>query len=255
MASNDASQSLYTDDALRQQIRICLMRIKLDEAFVDGELSSREFQTIKKGKDVHVKEKFVKYVSKSLLPKKKADKVAALTKRLMRNNLLEDEVAKFNPDDYVMEESPAPSEKQQTATKGKGKAASKVESDDKKEAEEPATKKRRRSGSVKPAKESKKNRIAFKISEKERRKLAEESKKEHISQKADVLERVPASHQKHWGQIMFGKWKKDPWRPVLVLGPYQVHPDLRDTWMKMFKNVSDLGFLVSFSRLFVGFVV
>ena len=90
---------------------------------------------------------------------------------------------------------------------------------------------------------SKKNRIAFKISKNELRQLAEASKKEYTSQKADVLERVPASHQRHWGQIMFGKWKKDPWRPVLVLGPYQVHPDLRDTWMKMFENVSDLGFL------------
>ena len=241
MASNDASQSFFSDDALCQQIRICLMRIKRDEAFVEGELASRDYQTIKKGKDEHVKEKFIKYVSKSLLPKKKADK-AALRKRLIGNNLLENEVANFNPDTYVMEENPEPSEKDQTSSKGK--TASKGESEDKKETDEPGSKKRRRSSSVKPVKESKKNRIAFKMSESERKKLAKESKMEYFSQKSDVLDRVAESHKKYWGQIMFGKWKKDPWRPVLVLGPYQVHPELRDTWMKMFENVSYLDFPV-----------
>lgn len=223
--------SSYSDDAIRQQIRICLMRIKRDEAFVEGEgLASPDFQTIKKGKDENVKEKFIKYVSKSLQLKKKSDK-SALKKRLLHDNLMETEIANFNPNTYVMEDDPAPSEKEQTGTKGN--SAGEVEVGDKKDA---SAKKRRRSSSLKPGKESKKGRIAFKMSDSERRKLAKESKMEYLSQKADVLERVPESHKKHWGQIMFGKWKKDPWRPVLVLGPYQVHPDLRDTWMKMFEN-------------------
>jgi hypothetical protein len=233
--SSDVPSS-YSDDAVRQQIRICLMRIKRDEAFVEGEgLASPDFQTIKKGKDESVKTKFINYVSTSLQLKKKTDK-AALTKRLMHNNLMETEISNFNPNTYVMEDEPAPSEKKQTGAKGT--SASKVEGGDKKDADGAGKKKRRRSSSLKPGKESKKGRIAFKMSESERRRLAKESKMEYLSQKSDVLERLPESHKKYWGQIMFGKWKKDPWRPVLVLGPYQVHPDLRDTWMKMFENVS-----------------
>ena len=128
------------------------------------------------------------------------------------------------------------------AVNSKIKGKSQVETWRVKETDDPST----YSDDALCQRKSKKNRLAIKIPESERRQLAEESKKEYMSQKADVLERVPASHQKQWGQIMFSRWKTNPWRPVLVLGPYQVHPDLRDTWMKMFENVSYLGFLSLF---------
>ena len=66
---------------------------------------------------------------------------------------------------------------------------------------------------------------------------AREAKIEFLKQRWQVSKRVCESHSKLWGEVMFSRWKKQPYRPVLVLGPYQVHPDLRDTWMKMFEEV------------------
>jgi hypothetical protein len=66
---------------------------------------------------------------------------------------------------------------------------------------------------------------------------AREAKIAYLIQKWQVSKRVCESHSKLWGKIMFCRWKKQPYRPVLVLGPYQVHPDLRDTWMEMFEEV------------------
>ena len=108
------------------------------------------------------------------------------------------------------------------------------------------SKRRGRSRSSKQGKESKKKSFVLKTSSIERQCWAEEERKKFVSQRSKVLRKVPASHRKLWGQIMFCKWKNDPWRPVLVLGPYQVHPDLRDVWMKMFHNVSSVGFSTYF---------
>ena len=226
------------------------MRIKQDDAFVDGELSSQDYGPIKKGDNHEITDKFMNFVVKSLLKTNKAKK-AFKKQRLMNNNrqLLHTEIEKFNPDTYVMETSPATNMNKQEHDADKNNDDHPMQLDDENNPEDmddkvTSVKKRRRSSSnnSKPtSKESsnkKKKSIAFRMASKERQSLADEMRKEYLSQKADVLDRVPESYKSQWGQIMFCKWKKDPHRPVLVLGPYQVHPELRETWMKMFNNVS-----------------
>lgn len=110
------------------------------------------------------------------------------------------------------------------------------------------SKKRGHSRSSKPGKESTKKTFVLETSPSERLQWAEEVRQQLVLQRSEVLQLAPASHKKLWGKIMLCKWEKDPWRPVLVMGPYQVHPDLRDVWMKMFQNVSFQVFPSVFSR-------
>jgi hypothetical protein len=243
MAAKD--DSFYTDEDICQQVRICLYNIKRDEAFVTGELASSDYDVIKDGADDGMMNKFLNYVSKSLVKKKKVK--VFKEKRLKKNyDQLLTEIAKFDPDTYVMEEDPVQTSKEPPPTKEKrGGNKMKVEVDDSKmEVDEPVDEKksatkRRRSSTTKSTKEPKKKKSKiFKMRASEREQIAADSLNEYLSQKADILERVPEAYKKQWGSIVFGKWKKDPWRPVVILGPYQVHPDHREIWMKMFNNVS-----------------
>jgi hypothetical protein len=257
----------YTDDDIRQQIRICLMRIKRDDAFVDGELSSEDYGPIKDGGNPDITEKFMDFVAKSMVKTSKAKKAFKKERLLIHNRkLLRMEIKKFDPDTYVMETPVATKINQKEVNAASNNKNDKdnqmqldddnnhdddddVEDDDEENNKKVAgVKKRRRPSSPnnvttkatpKQSSSKKKNKsIAFRTAKKERLKLADELRREYLSQKADVLERLPESYKKQWGQIYFCKWKKDPHRPVLVLGPYQVHPELRETWMKMFNNVS-----------------
>ena len=229
-------QSLYSNDAIRQQVRICLTRIKRNEAFIEDQLQASDYEIIEKGDDELMMKKFANFVSKSLLMKA----ITESKEGLLDRNLLKNEISKFNPDTYVVENASVPLENQQAAATEN--AASEAEGSDEMETNDPGNKKRRRSKSQNPAKVSNKKHCTSKVSLSERQLLSEELRMEsftaYLAQKADVLERVPECHKKHWGRIMFGRWKADQWRPVLVLGPFQVRPDLRDTWMKMFESVS-----------------
>ena len=229
-------QSVYAIDAIRQQVRICLTRIKRNEAFIEDQLQASDYEIIKKGEDELMMKKFADFVSKSLLMKA----ITESKEGLLDRNLLETEITNFNPDVYS-ENASVPSENQKALAKEN--AASDEEGSEEIVTDDHGNKKRRRSQSQKPAQAS--NKKTKRCAKKGRQRLSEELRMEsftaYLAQKADVLEQVPECHKKHWGRIMFGRWKADQWRPVLVLGPFQVRPDLRDTWMKMFETASRFG--------------
>jgi len=101
------------------------------------------------------------------------------------------------------------------------------------------SKKRRRSSkSQKSQPKSKRNRSGNVVTftEEERRQYAAEVKKDFELDKKKVLDSLDKSYKKLFGKIAFCKWKKDPYRPVVVLSPFSVPPALRPTWETMVKN-------------------
>lgn len=63
-------------------------------------------------------------------------------------------------------------------------------------------------------------------------------KTEYLEKRAELEKELDEGYKKHFGAIAFSRWKKDPVRPVVLLGPYSVPPPLRATWMKMYESVS-----------------
>lgn len=251
--------SSYSDEGIRQQVRICLMKIKKDDAFMESHLDASDYECINMNNKAGDEEKFnmfLKYVAMCLTSPKKAKKF--VDQRLKKNHIVLEEIEKFDPDTYVLEEDPVKvsksdliKERQQNAKKTEAKKKKSKENNkmdvDTEEApaaavEQKSDKKRPRSKST-PKKESKSDsktsRVSIQFSKKERKSFAKDAMMEYKAQKEETLEEVPEEYSKHWGKIVFGKWKKDPHRPVLLLGPYGVPPGpFRDMWQKMFKNVS-----------------
>ena len=101
-------------------------------------------------------------------------------------------------------------------------------------------KRRRSSASQPPRPRKKKGRTHVEFSEEERMEYAAELENEFLKEKEDTLGRLPESYKALFGQLAFCRWKKDPFRPVVVLSPYSVPPQgpMRDQWRTMFENVS-----------------
>mmetsp|Transcript_19150 Transcript_19150/g.31755 ORF Transcript_19150/g.31755 Transcript_19150/m.31755 type:complete len:917 (-) Transcript_19150:990-3740(-) len=244
-----------TDDNIRQQVRICLMKIKKDDAFMESQLHASDYDIINKDNKVKYN-LFLHYVSMSLMKSKRKKASIFVNQRLKKSDIVQNEIEQFDPDTYVPEDPPVmgsksepPPPKKKKAKKAKAAKIDKMDVDDDDD-EEPAddkkdNKKRPRSKSSSTKKvptkgggeTSNTKRVNIQFSKKERRLYSDDAKNEFISVQDELLERVPEEHSKHWGEIVFGKWKKDPHRPVVLLGPYGVPPGtLRDTWVKMFEN-------------------
>jgi hypothetical protein len=237
MATKEVSN--FTDEELSRHIQECLHRIKRDEAFMEGELASSDYEAIKKGVDKEILHKFLQYVAKCMQLKKKA--FGKLEEKLYEGPLLQQEIAKL--DSGVEDGETKTKKSKKKSIKVKKEKEEEVISEQEEIDDDPVLepKKRNRSNNGSATKEGKKKgRMQISFSEAERKRYSQEARKEYNAQKADVLSRLPQSYKKHWGQIMFGRWKKDPWRPVLIVGPYEMAPAFRETWMKMFENVSQL---------------
>jgi hypothetical protein len=122
------------------------------------------------------------------------------------------------------------------------RAEEQEDSGDKRDEKAPPSelKKRRRSSASQPPRpRKKKGRTHVKFSEEERMKYAAELENEFLKEKEDTLGRLPESYKALFGQLAFCRWKKDPFRPVVVLSPYSVPPQgtMRDQWRTMFENV------------------
>jgi hypothetical protein len=219
------------------------MKITQDNAFMESHLHASDFDEInKRALDTSKYDMFLKYVSMSMTNNRKRKAERFTKERLTKTDVVEVEIDNFDPDTYVLEEPPVLRRTTATSEAPPEQIQVPVEIGlDMEEEEEPAdeetdSKKRARSKSTtqKEAKrKSKESRVQLDL------KLARDREKEYLSEKKDILERIPEEYSKHIGKIVFGKWRKEPYRPVLLAGPYQVPPGtLRDAWMKMFENVS-----------------
>ena len=89
----------------------------------------------------------------------------------------------------------------------------------------------------KSAKESNKNGGSLELPKSQHKHLADLSSVDFVSRASDTWSQLRPSYRKYCGQIMFCKWRNTVWRPVLVLGPYQVPPRLRDEWIAIIERV------------------
>jgi hypothetical protein len=231
----------YTDDDIRQQVRICLKKIKMDDAFMESHLHASDYDDIdKNAMDTKTYDLFLKYVAMSMTNNRERKANKFVVDRLTKTDFVQVEIKNFDAENYVLEDPPVLG-----AAKSKPPKQIQVKMgvDGEQEAAKEKTdnKKRPRSKSLtqKETKASKKSRVMLQFSDNEKVKFAGDSKREYLSEKAELMERIPEEYSKNIGKIVFGKWKKDPYRPVLLAGPYQVPPgNLRDTWITMFENVS-----------------
>ena len=92
----------------------------------------------------------------------------------------------------------------------------------------------------KSAKDSKKNGGSLELPKSQHKHLADLSSVDFVSRASDTWSQLHASYRKYWGQIRFCKRRSPCWRPILVLGPYQVPPRLRDEWMATIEQVSKM---------------
>jgi hypothetical protein len=97
--------------------------------------------------------------------------------------------------------------------------------------------------SSKSAQDSKKNGGAFELPKLQQRQLADKSSVDFVRRASDAVRQLHASYRKYWGQIMLCKRRSPCWRPILVLGPYQVPPRFRDEWMATIEQVSKMHLL------------
>lgn len=66
----------------------------------------------------------------------------------------------------------------------------------------------------------------------------EDAKKDFEEERDQVLQTIPSSYSKMFGQIGFGAWSKTSLLPVLILNPYHVPPgEVRNQWLHMFEKV------------------
>ncbi len=82
--------------------------------------------------------------------------------------------------------------------------------------------------------------------------IREEEKAKFEKERSEILSKVPDRVKNQFRQLGFAKWGKDV-LPVMFLGPYDVAPgSVRDTWMKMVKNVriGNLSGVVTFYYYF-----
>lgn len=73
--------------------------------------------------------------------------------------------------------------------------------------------------------------------------LAEQVKSHYAERRAEIENDLDEGYKKYFGAIAISKWKKNPRRPVVLLGPYSVPPTLRDAWMEMYEKVSPRGMI------------
>lgn len=78
----------------------------------------------------------------------------------------------------------------------------------------------------------------FSGDEETRTKAVATYKAEFEAQKAEILDELDDDYTQHFGKIAFRKWKKDPYRPGVILSPFSVPQKLRNDWFKMYDNVS-----------------
>lgn len=202
------------------------MKIKQDNAFMDGSnLHASDYNDIKSEKaDKKKLNMFLDFVSESLKKTKKAKRARGKLDSML--DIILKEIAAFDPATYKEGEDNG------SAAAGNSTAAV--------DGQNEGTKKRRRSSSntAEPKKKKGKNRKSFTFGETEKRQLAKQMKIEYSQKREELEDELDEDYKKHFGRIAFSRWKKDPLRPVVLLGPYSVPPPLRETWMKMYENVS-----------------
>mmetsp|Transcript_8994 Transcript_8994/g.13982 ORF Transcript_8994/g.13982 Transcript_8994/m.13982 type:complete len:886 (+) Transcript_8994:116-2773(+) len=216
-----------TDDQIRQAICACLSRVKNDEVYMSHELDAKDFDDIKlgegKSKKIH---RFFELVANTLDVTRKKKVKEFIAERLQGQDYVKQEIASFDPIN--------PSESI-NATNVVSPQIMDIDVD-----KNNATKKRPRSSTgqkIKPQNSKRRrssNSISF--SKKERQEFAAEAKSDFEAAKQKILDGLDSSYKELFGKIAFCKWKKDPYRPVLILSPYSVPPALRETWLTMWKN-------------------
>mmetsp|Transcript_17406 Transcript_17406/g.26425 ORF Transcript_17406/g.26425 Transcript_17406/m.26425 type:complete len:859 (+) Transcript_17406:232-2808(+) len=207
-----------TDDDIGRAVRDCLSKVKNDEVYMSHDLQAKDLDDIKSGKEKSKKiYRFLELVSSTLNITKKKEVKTFIANRLEGQSIVKKEIASFDSNN--------PSESENV-------------NDLESAPEDNATKKRRRSsaGQKKQPKNNKRRRSSITFEENERNQFAAELKTEFEADKQKVMNLLDNSYKELFGKIAFCKWKKDPYRPVLILSPYSVPPNLRDTWLTMFEN-------------------
>lgn len=202
------------------------MKIKQDDAFMDGSnLHASDYNDIISEKADRKKlGLFLDYVSDSLKKTKKAKRARGKLDSML--DIILKEIATFDPATYK--------EGEDNGSAAAGNDAAAADGDNE------GTKKRRRSSSktAEPKKKKGKNRKSVTFKKAEKLQIAKQMKLEYSQKREELEDEIDADYKKHFGSIAFSRWKKDPFRPVVLLGPYSVPPPLRETWMKMYENVS-----------------
>jgi len=190
-------EQFYTEDEIRSQVRICLAKLRTDETYIEYDLHPKHYDSIRNDSNKTTTGRFYDFVAKSLVLSK-VEK--SLKKRITNAAFVREEIARF--------------EAAETGTRNTKHALN---------------------GNIQQEGKSRKRKLSTNGTDQIgwRMEIAAELKKDFLMEKKRVLDSLDRPYKKLFGQIAFCRWKRGPYRPVVILGPYSVPLQLRDTWMKM----------------------